>query len=627
MLNSLMKKKYTVRNNTGKVTEKIIERKLYDMKTLNELYEYEKPSLSPKEKCRKLCHKLLPAASLKRFLPIIDWLYNYNFKTMLAVDLLGGINIAMLQLPQTMACALIADIPAVNGIYTAIFPAVIYAIFGTSKQIAAGAFMAASLMTGFVVNEHATVRTIKNIKRVSEQFTEVEVAQTVSFAVALIELCMYILKLGVVSQMLPPPFLGAFTCSIAYHIVVSQFRDLLGLPTEKRRGVFSLPLTVYDLVTHGNQANVVTLGISIASCTVLLANRYVLKPWLSKKTVVPFPAAMVLVSIVTTFSELLDFNRKYDVAVIGIIPTGFPEMVCPKFHLLPDILLDSLAIVIVGYVVTVSLALVFARKWLYEIDANQELLALGASSLFGSFTGCLPMFAAVPVSILKAQIGCKTQLSAFVTSGVLLIVVLWIGPLFRALPKCILASLIIVALMDLLLEVRYFVKCWRLSPWDGVIWTTTFLTTFIFNISYGLIAGLSVSLLIIYLQGYLSPGVVLGVVPNTDLYLDLEKFKAADEIKGVKIFRGSGGLNFVVTQRFRLLLMRKTALDPSKVYQTMMKRGGELLSDEINKTNCVVLDFSNVTFIDKSGVDSLNGLLEDYRRIGVEFVVGGCSGI
>ncbi|CAH1111883.1 unnamed protein product [Psylliodes chrysocephalus] len=636
MTNILMKKKFIMRSTTGKSSEMVVERPVYEMDELNEICKFEEPHDSCKEKSKKLLKLIKPKPSLKKIVPLLDWLPGYIWKEWFAGDLVSGMTLAVLQLPQAMACAVLADIPPVNGIYTSIFPVLVYVIFGTSKHVSVGTFAAVSLMTGAVVTEHMSIRTEKNLTKTlihpkhdfySSQYTDVEVAQTISFTVALIELCMYVLRLGIVAQLLSETFLNAFTCAAAYHIVNSQIRDLLGIGTKKRIGNFAIPLTISDIAKAFSAANFLAMGISFAACTTLLLNNYVFKPWLSKRTSIPFPAELVVVGIVTTFSKTMDFEKNYNITIIGFIPTGFPKLSIPKFQLVPAILMDSFTITIVCYAVTISLGLIFAQKCMYEVGFNQELLALGLSNAFGSFSLCMPISASLSRSVLRYNAGGRTQLSAVVSSGILIMVILWIAPLFETLPRCILASIIVVALTELLLKVRFICKYWQLSSWDGTVWIITFLVTFIVQISYGLIAGIVVSLLVICIEGNQLHTCLLGIVPNTDLYLDVEKYKAAQEIDGIKIFHSTGGLNFAISKSYKKALIRETGLDPGVVFNRRIqlhKKG--LPDDEVIIIKVVILDFSHVTFIDTAGVDFLRTLRDDYERINIEMEIAGCPG-
>ncbi|CAG9861408.1 unnamed protein product [Phyllotreta striolata] len=286
--------------------------------------------------------------------------------------------------------------------------------------------------------------------------------------------------------------------------------------------------------------------------------------------------------------------------------------------------MDSLAIVIVAYAVTISLALIFARKCFYEVDSNQELLALGLSNGFGSVTQCMPISASLSRTLLRYNAGGKTQLAAVVSSSLLLIVIVWIAPLFEALPRCILASIIVVALTEMLLKVRLVKKYWLLSRWEGIIWSVTFLVTFIFHISGGLIAGVLTSLLVMGLQCYTPNNAILGVIPSTDLYLDIDKYKTARELAGIKIFRSSGVLNFSVIQSYKKALFKKTGLDPHREFIRMVREHRDLQEDFL-QLNFVVLDFSNITFIDRNAVEFLATLSRDYSRVNIELVIGGCS--
>nr|CAI5854813.1 unnamed protein product [Callosobruchus analis] len=614
-----------------------IERPVYQIEELNRDHLYQRPSATFKHTCSLLCRSYCGVECIKRTVPLLQWLPEYSWKRSFVGDLISGITVSIMHIPQGMAYALLGNVPPIVGIYMAFFPVLVYFIFGTSRHVSMGTFAVVCLMTGKVVAQHATVEIQQNgtVRPLNEDndpsqasYTNLQVAMTVTFTVALIELTMYLLRLGVVSQLLSDTLVNGFTCAAAFHVVASQVKDLLGLPIQKRRGNFSFVFTIYDSILAVPKANTAAVIVSTVAVILIALNNEVFKPWLAKKTRLPFPIELVAVGLGTLVSTLMDFSGTYQISTVGFIPTGLPNPQLPAFELIPSIFLDSFIITMVSYSITMSMALIFARKLTYEIDANQELLALGLANTVGSCFSCLPVTASLSRSMIQQSVGGVTQIASVISCSILFVILLWIGPVFQNLPRCILASIIVVALKGMLLQFRLLKRYWQLSRWDGIIWVVTFLTTLLIQISYGLAVGIAISLLSVFIQGQAPYSCLLGVIPNTDLYLDIKRYKAAQEIDGIKIFHYSGGLNFASRTNFKEQLFRKTDLDTGAILrrQSVLAQKGSTAEEEDLVTRCIILDFSAVTFVDPAGVTSLRMLQADYEKLGVRMFISGCSG-
>ncbi|KRT81144.1 hypothetical protein AMK59_5643, partial [Oryctes borbonicus] len=397
--------------------------------------------------------------------------------------------------------------------------------------------------------ENNTTEPITSIT--GQQYTPIEVATAVTFLVAVFEMIMYVLRLGVFTNLLSETLVNGFTCAAALHVVSSQLKDLFGLNFVKRRGYFAVVLTFYDALLALPSANRVAVSISMGAIVTMVLNNEIFKPWLAKKTKVPFPIELMAVLVGTGVCYGFDFNKKYGLGIVGDIPTGLPPPALPAFSLMPYIAVDSFVIAIVSYTITISMAFIFAQQAHYEVNANQELLALSLSNFLGSFFSSMPVTGSLARSSIQYSVGGVTQVASIISCSLLLGVLLWIGPLFEDLPKCILASIIVVALKSMLVQAKMLKKYWKLSKWDAVVWIVTFLTTFIVSIDIGLLSGIVISLISIFVQGHRPYTCLLGVVPNTDLYLDCKRYKGVQEIDGIKIFHYSGALHFASKAMFK----------------------------------------------------------------------------
>lgn len=181
--------------------------------------------------------------------------------------------------------------------------------------------------------------------------------------------------------------------------------------------------------------NIAALTISILSIAILLFVTDYIKPRLQKKCSIPVPIELIMVVGMTLASKFLYFSENYGIGVINSIPTGFPDFSLPKFELIPSLAVDSFTIAMVSYALSLSMALLFAQKDNYEIESNQELLAMGAGNIFGSLFSCMPFAASFSRSFIQKSVGGRTQITSIVSCALLSFVLLWIGPFFEPLPK------------------------------------------------------------------------------------------------------------------------------------------------------------------------------------------------
>lgn len=278
-----------------------------------------------------------------------------------------------------------------------------------------------------------------------------------------------------------------------------------------------------------------------------------------------------------------------------------------------------------------SMALIFAQKLNYEVDSNQELFAMGISNIVGSFFSCMPFSASLSRSLIQQTVGGRSQIASIVSCCILLTILLWIGPFFEPLPRCVLASIIVVALKGMLQQATQLIKFWKLSKTDAVIWIVTFLIVILVNIDIGLLAGLLVSLASVLLQSIRPYTCLLGHIPNSDLYLDLNRYKAAKEIEGIKIFHYSGSLNFANSAHFKSEVHKLIGINPQKVIRQRMKlrqKGIHLDEQDFEHKDglhCIIMNMSAISYIDPTGVNAIHAIASEFAEIQINFYLASCS--
>ncbi|XP_064488551.1 prestin-like [Ornithodoros turicata] len=580
------------------------------------------------------------------YVPILAWVKSYSVKKDLLPDVLTGITVAVFHVPQSFGYSLLAGVSPVYGLYTSLFPMIMYAIFGSSRHASIGAFAVVSIMTGSLVESN------------KEQFTAAQVASTLSFLVGIYQLVFGLLQLGGLSNFLSEQLVSGFTAGVSVHIGSSQLAGLFGINVTLYSGPFLLVKTFAEFLSRLKQTHLPTLALSASSLLVMGLVKVTLDPLLISKIGIPVPIEMVVVIVGTLLSSHLNLEG-YNITVIQEISHESPRPHLPVFspHLLSNLAVPALAVAVVSYAITISIARLFARKQNYKIDPNQEFIALGASNLFGSFFTCFPVGASVPRSSIQAGAGGKTQLVSFINSLLILIVILCFGHYFERLPIAILSSIIFISLKKVFMQVKEFKTFWDISRIDGNVWMVSFLATIIVDVQFGLIIGVSFSLFVLIYQIRSPKTYLLGNIPNTDFYVPLNKYNMAVEIPGVKVFHFGGPLHFANSSYFCSRLARTTHVNVRNVLKgkkarrdviaayngTATPRGPSFTSFPVNHETSfeagisvatvspnnlpsyIILDFSRVAFVDGTSIMTLIQIVQEYQNISITIYMAACS--
>lgn len=278
---------------------------------------------------------------------------------------------------------------------------------------------------------------------------------------------MFALQLGVLSTFLSEPVVKALTSGAALHVLVSQLPSLLGLSLPRQMGCFSLFKTLAAVVTALPRGSLAELTISALSLALLVPVKELNVRFRDRlPTPIPGEVVMVLLASLLCFTSSLD--TRYNVQIVGLLPAGFPQPLLPNLDELPRILADSLPIALVTFAVSASLASIYADKYSYSIDPNQELLAHGVSNLISSLFSCFPNSATLATTSLLVDAGGNTQLAGLFSCTVVLLVLLWLGPFFYYLPKAVLACINISSMRQMFFQMQELPQLWHISRVDFV---------------------------------------------------------------------------------------------------------------------------------------------------------------
>jgi sulfate permease, SulP family len=522
---------------------------------------------------------------LRRALPVFEWLPGYGRATF-ASDLAAGLTVGAVLIPQGMAYALVAGLPPVAGLYAAVFPIVAYAALGRSRQLAIGPVAIVSLLTAAGLEPLARGDTRDYI----------DLAATLALMVGALMIVMGVARLGFVADLLSHPVLSGFTSAAALIIVSSQLRHLLGVDLVRSEYVHSVLL---DAARRLEETHVLTLAVgSVGFLLLVLLRRW--KPG--------FPWALVVVLAATVLVAGLGLEE-HGVKVVGDIPRSLPGASPPSLELsrLERLLPLSLAITLVALIESLAMAKYFASRSGYRVGAGGEFVALGAANVTAGLFQGYPVAGSFSRTAVNAATGARTPVAGLITAGVIGVTLVAAAPLFRSLPKAVLASVVFMAATSLV-DVGEARRLWRVQRSDFFLLALSFWATLALGIERGIIVAVVASLLVVLSQTARPHTAVLGRVPGTTNFRNVERTPGAITIPGVIVLRIDAPLYFA---------------NADYVAETLR----EVESAQADGLQVMILDFSSVTDLDSSADAVLSELADDYAARGVEFYLANVKGI
>ncbi|XP_059150453.1 prestin-like isoform X2 [Physella acuta] len=592
----------------------VIERPIYTQKEFDQGFEGgQRPKHTPltyiRSQVRKCeCSFACVRRSVAHKLPFLAIMRDYNFKTDLIADAIAGLTVGIMHIPQGMAYGQLSTLPPVFGLYVSFFPVILYFFFGSSKHVSIGTFAVVSLMVGSTVDKGMKARSLVpevynktidagggnmtyELSDNSEEILNVKLmlAMSVTFAVGVLQILLGVFRLGFLTVYLSDPLISGFTTGAAIHVFTSQIKHIFGISTGRYSGAFKLVYTYYDIFKNLPDTNAVTFIASIV-CMILLwvVKEYINgNPKIKPKLKMPIPTELIVVALGTVISYFVKLEETYKVKTVGDIPVGIPAPNLNAFTCLSEVIADSIAIAIVSFAISVSMAKIFAKKHDYAVDSNQELLAYGTCNVVSSFFSSFVSTVSLSRSLVQENVGGRTQVTGLVSSALLLVVLLVIGPYFKTLPNCVLASIILVALKGMFMQFLELKTLWGISMIDFATWLITFCATVFLDVDLGLLVGVVFALLTVIMKSQRPYACLLGQVPGTDIYRDLSVYKTAEEVPNIKIFRFDCPIFFANSEFFKSTLYKHT-VDPYVLKKMQKKINKKKKKDEKHLLNITV---------------------------------------
>lgn len=522
---------------------------------------------------------------IARLFPITKDLLTYN-KSTLYSDLIAGLSIAVIVIPQGLAYAMIAGLPPIYGLYAALVPQFIHGIMGTSRHPAVGPVALDSLVVAIALG----ALSLSGIGEV------VAAAIFLATMVGILQITMGLLQMGVLANYLSRPVISGFTSAAAIIIGLNQVEHLLGLQIESSNQIQKMLMSVAQ---NFNETHLITVVVGVSAMSLIL----VTKKYFSK-----FPSSL----LVSVFGVLLIWSTRWDlhgVEIVGHIPAGLPnfDLLTVSPELVRDMLPFALTLAVIGYVEIISITKELEeQEEKYFLKPNKELMALGAANLVGSFFQSYPVSASFSRSAVKFQSGALTGMTAVFSASIVGLTLLFFTSLFFYLPIAVLAGIIMVAVIRLI-NIRYAIDLYKTRRDEFFLLLITCLLTLFVGISQGILIGTLLSLLLMVIRTSKPHYAILAKVSGTNYYKNISRFETDANIDvNILILRFDAQLFFGNRDYFRKIVFEEIEKKPNLKGFILVARG--------------------ITYVDSSGLSTLSAMIKSFQQKGILFMVAGAIG-
>jgi len=526
--------------------------------------------------------------NLKRILPILEWLPNYK-KEWLKGDIGAGLTVGVMLIPQGMAYASIAGMPAVYGLYASIVPILIYAMFGTSRQLAVGPVAMVSLLTATAIGSFEGLSTSDYILY----------AILLAFLVGAIQFLLGLFRLGFLVNFLSHPVVSGFTSAAALIIGLSQLKHLLGIDIARTHHINEIIVSAFEKI---HEVNWTAFAIGIVGILIIIGVKKINRSLPSQLFAVIFG---ILIMSIFNLGE-----GEYAVKIIKDIPSTLPKFETPLFDLdIIQLLIPmALTIALVSFMESIAVAKAIQTKHRdNKVLPNQELISLGLANVFGSFFQSFPTTGGFSRTAVNDQAGATPALASIIRAVLIIITLLFLTPLFYNLPKAILASVIMVAVFGLI-DYKEVIHLWKSNRTDFFLLSITFIATLTIGIEKGIGLGVILSLAFVILKTTRPHVAVLANIHGTHFYRNIIRFGKDVILKeDILIVRFDAQLYFANTTFFR-----------DKLEELVFEKG--------KKLKLIIIDGESMNNLDSSGVHALLDIIDLYKSKGIEIAFSGMKG-
>ena len=506
---------------------------------------------------------------------------------MLFGDAISGITAGILAIAQGMAYAMIAGLPPVFGLYAAMTPQIIYVLLGTSRQLSIGPVAMDSLIVAAGISAIGIVGVEEYILA----------AVFLAFFVGIIQVILGVLKLGFLANFLSKPVLNGFTSASALIIGLSQLKHMLRVDMQQTNKIHIL---FQEVILNFSETHFLSLGLGLVGIILIKVFQKI-----NKK----IPAILIVVSLGTIVMYFTQWHLQ-GIKIVGEIPVGLPKIGMPKLdkQLIIDLFPVAITLAVVGFTEAISIAKAIEEKHTdYQVDPNQELIAVGSGNIIGSFVQSYPTTASFSRSAIQDQGGAKSGIASLFSAALVLLTLLFLTPLFYYLPIPILAAIIMVSIFGLI-DIKYPIQLWKKNRDECLAFLITFIITMTVGIPQGIVIGILLSLLTMIFRTSKPHIAILGKIKNTEYYKNVNRFEEDITVdKRILIFRFDAQLFFGNQDYFKKELLKQVAI-----------KGAEL--------ELIIINAEAINYIDSSALNMLEKVCTDLRETKIKIMITGAIG-
>ncbi|PIN04325.1 Sulfate/bicarbonate/oxalate exchanger SAT-1 and related transporters (SLC26 family) [Handroanthus impetiginosus] len=552
------------------------------------------PSLSFWEKWRARMNRMTWEEWIELFLPCYRWIRTYKWREYLQADLIAGATVGVMLVPQSMSYAKLAGLHPIYGLYSGFVPIFVYAIFGSSRQLAIGPVALTSLLVSNVLGSIVD----------SSEKLYTELAILLALMVGVFECVMGLLRLGWLIRFISHSVISGFTTASAVVIALSQAKYFLGYDIERSSKIIPLAKSIIQGADKFLWPPLVMGSIILA---ILLIMKHLGKSYKSLR----FLRAAGPLTAVVLGTAFVKLYHPSSITLVGEIPQGLPKFSIPKeFGYVKSLIPTTILITGVAILESVGIAKALAAKNGYELDSNQELFGLGVANIVGSFFSIYPTTGSFSRSAVNHESGAKTGLSGIVMGFIMGCALQFLTPLFEYIPQCVLAAIVISAVIGLV-DYDEASFLWHVDKRDFLLWIITCIVTLFLGIEIGVLVGVGVSLAFVIHESANPHIAILGRLPGTTVYRNVQQYPEAYTYNGIVIVRIDAPMYFANTSCIKDRL-REYEIQPDG----SIKRG-----PEVSRVHFVIIEMAPTTYIDSSAVQALKDLYQEYKSRNIQIAI------
>mmetsp|Transcript_23747 Transcript_23747/g.33212 ORF Transcript_23747/g.33212 Transcript_23747/m.33212 type:complete len:696 (+) Transcript_23747:51-2138(+) len=530
----------------------------------------------------------------KQRLPFLSWIPLTTWNSARA-DVVAGLTILVMAIPQSMSYSDIAGLPLVHGLYATMVPCLIYALTGNCRQLAVGptaltAILSNAALDGLLTSDECPVSSNQNVE-CPEQY--VKLAAVLALATGVLQVGAAIFQLGFIVQFLGQPVVSGFTSAAAFLIALTQVRNLLGFSIERSQFIY---VTIGEIINNIHKTNPINAVLGFSFFFMLRAFSAVSKKYKTFAFLRP-TGPLILCVVASVIVYAADLDTTHDVGVVGEVPQGLPP---PTLDFTGDefqrVIVPAITLVVFSYMVAIANGKTLAALNGYEIEAGQELFALGSMNVFtGMFSG-FPITGSFSRCSVAQAVGAKTQLFGFVTGIGMILALVLLTPIFAYLPNFILGAIVLSSVVNLV-AYEDAIQLWKVKKSDCFLWFLAFFGTLFLGILFGVVLAVIISIVIVIYESVRPQVSLIWRVQGTSYFRSVKQAPNGQWVKGVLIVRFGAPMYFANMSYIRDTIFQLVSKDDTVRY--------------------VILEMSPVISIDSSALNIMKDMNKEFIKRGL----------